>query len=174
MTRNNYKPIITATTKQTFFDYVHALSIPEIDYIAIGVQKVAEKNSISLMSLPEWQKHFTENGYAEHDPIRKAVLHTKRNIISFSEIDFIDNFGKDIMKERAKMGIKNGIIFIERFPKFNYMITLGTGFTNFNTFDFISRYYEEIKILNIDLIKLIELDAKKFLNHINSPCVDAK
>lgn len=78
------------------------------------------------MSLPEWQKYFSDNQFAPHDPIRKITLNTKRNLIPFDEIDYVDNFGKEIMRQRSLMGIKNGIILMERFPKHNYMITLGT------------------------------------------------
>ncbi|MBA2652577.1 MAG: autoinducer binding domain-containing protein [Tatlockia sp.] len=163
MSKNNYLPIVTDTTKQTFFDYIDALDIPQIDYFAIGIQNLATKKSISLMSLPEWQKHFIENRYADSDPVRKATLYTNRSIIPFCEIDFIDNFGKHIMQQRASMGIKNGIILVERLPKYNYMITLGTDFFNFNSFDFINRYHDRIALIKKDLINLVETDAKKFL-----------
>lgn len=95
------------------------------------------------MSLPEWQKHFSNNQYAEFDPIRRSTLLTKRNLISFNEIDFVDNFGKEIMQKRKMMGIKNGIVLVQRFPEFNYMITPGTGFSKFNHFDFIRRYHSK-------------------------------
>ena len=168
MSLNNYQPIKTASTKQTFSDYIESLDIPQIDYFAIGIQNRVTCQSISLMSLPEWQKHFTENGYANHDPIRKATLYTKRNFIPFCEIDFVDNFGKEIMKKRSNMGIKNGIILMERFAKFNYMVTLGTGFSSFDAFDFINRYYNQLHLIKNDLISLVEKDTHFFLPKIIS------
>ena len=163
MLTNNYMPILTNTTKKTFFAYIDSLDIPQIDYFAIGVQNNVTKKSISIMSSAEWQKHFTENQYADCDPIRKATLYTKRNFIPFCEIDFVDNFGKEIMNQRSRMGIKNGIILMERLPKFNYMITLGTGFSNFDSFDFIKRYHDKIHLIKNDFINLVKKDAYAFL-----------
>ncbi|HZW61136.1 MAG TPA: hypothetical protein VFF04_02835 [Candidatus Babeliales bacterium] len=163
MKHNSYLPILTETTKKTFFDYVYSLDIPQIDYFAIGVQNVTTKRSISLMSRQEWQKHFVLNQYAEHDPIRRVTLHTKRNLIPFNEIDFLDNYGKEIMRQRALMDIKSGIVLMERFAKFNYMITLGTGFSKFDAFDFIKRYHDKIWLIKRDLINLIEKETNKFL-----------
>lgn len=177
--KNSYLPILTEITKKTFFDYINSLDIPQIDYFAIGVQNISTKKSISLMSRQEWQKHFALNQYAEHDPVRRVSLHTKRNIIPFNEIDFMDNYGKEIMHQRALMNIKSGIILMERFSNFNYMITLGTGFLKFDAFDFIKRYHDKIWLIKRDLISLIEKDTNKFLltemlkqaNHLSS---DAK
>lgn len=175
-TNNNYLPILTDSTKRTFFNYVDSLDIPQIDYFAIGVQNTVVKKSISLMSSDEWQKHFVLNQYAEHDPIRRVTLHTKRCLIPFREIDFVDNYGKEIMRQRALMGIKNGIILMQRFPKFNYMITLGTGYSKFNAFEFIKRYHDRISLIKTDFINLIQKDTKLFLpqeifNHLSN---DAK
>lgn len=163
MLTNNYLPILTNTTKKTFFAYIDSLDIPQIDYFAVGIQNNVTKKSTSIMSSVEWHKHFTENHYADCDPIRKATLYTKRCFIPFCEIDFVDNFGKEIMTQRARMGIKNGIILMERFPKFNYMITLGTGFSNFDSFDFIKKYHDRINLIKSDFINLIKKDAYAFL-----------
>lgn len=172
-TNNNYLPILTDSTKRTFFNYVDSLDIPLIDYFAIGVQNTVVKKSISLMSSDEWQKHFVINQYAEHDPIRRVTLHTKRYLIPFQEIDFVDNYGKEIMRQRALMGIKNGIILMQRFPKFNYMITLGTGYSKFDAFEFIKRYHDRISLIKTDFINLIQKDTQLFLpqeifNHLSN------
>jgi len=165
MNNPNYLPILTHTTKQIFSDYVDNLDIPQIDYFAIGIQNIITKKSISIMSLPEWQKQFIDNQYANSDPIRKATLYTKRTIIPFSEIDYSDNFGKEIMRQRAKMGICNGIIFMERYPKYNYMITLGTGFAKFDSFDFLKKYHDKITLIKSDFIHLVGFDAQVFLQN---------
>jgi len=177
--KKKYLPILTETTKKTFFDYIDSLDVPQIDYFAIGVQNTLDKTSISLMSRQEWQKHFVINQYAEHDPLRQVTLYTKRNLISFNEIDFINNYGKEIMHQRVLMDIKKGIVLMARFPKFNYMITLGTGFSKFDAFDFIKRYHDKIRLIKNDLIRLIEKDANNFLpkevrKHVNHPSTDAK
>lgn len=160
---NNYSPINSNSTKETFNNYIDSLDIPQIDYFAVGVQNTLLKKSMSLMSLPEWQKYFSDNQFADHDPIRKVTLNTRRNLIPFEEIDYVDNFGKEIMKQRSLKGIKNGIILMQRFPRHNYMITLGTGLSKFDAFDFIKRHHDKIQLIKNDLIKIIEKDAKDFL-----------
>lgn len=172
----NYLPIITDSTKQAFFDYINAINIPQIDYFAIGIQHIATKKSISIMSSLEWQNQFITNNYVDFDPLRKATLHTKRTIIPFVEIDFIDNFGKEIMQQRAKMGIGNGIILMERFPKYNYMITLGTGFKKFDAYDFLKQYHDKIAFVKSDLIGLVAVDSEIFLGDLllTHPSSDAK
>ena len=166
MAKNTYSPIKTQSTKDTFIDYVGSLDIPQIDYIAVGVQNTFNNTSISMMSLAEWQSHFTRNLYADHDPIRKVTLHTNRNIIPFTQIDYVDNFGKEIMLQRNRFGIKNGIILMQRHPKFNYMITLGSGFSQFDAFEFFRRYHDKISLMKNDLIALIEKEAKTFLSSL--------
>lgn len=158
-----YSPIIGKTTKDTFFNYIELIDLPEIDYFAIGIQSQITKNSMSLMSLPEWQKHFNYNEYAEFDPLRKATFNTPRNFIPLNEIDFSDNFGKEIMHQRKIFGIKNGIVLMERLNHYNYMITLGTSFSRFAPFDFLKNRYDGLIQLKQDLIKIIDTDAKKFL-----------
>src|SRR3990167_709622 len=166
MVTNNYSPILTDTTKQTFFEYIGSLNIPQIDYFAIGLQNIVTKKSISLMSLPEWQKHFMDNQYADYDPVRRITLYTKRNLIPFHEIDFVDNFGKEIMQQRKMIGIKNGIVLMQRFAKFNYMITLGTSFSKFDAFDFIKKYHDRVYLIKTDLTTLIKKDAINFLPQV--------
>ncbi|KTD08530.1 autoinducer binding domain-containing protein [Legionella jamestowniensis] len=161
--QREYLPIITRTTTKTFFEYINTVDIPQIDYFAIGIQNTLTSQSTSLMSLTEWQKHFIDNNYANYDPIRRVTLHTNRKIIPFDEVDFVDNFGKEIMRQRAKMGISNGIIFMERFKKFNYMITFGTGYSNFDSFNFIKRYHDKIFFIKNDLIKIVEKEARSFI-----------
>lgn len=172
----NYSPITNYSTKETFLNYIDSLDIPQIDYFAIGIQNMALKKSISLMSLQEWQKYFSDNHFADFDPVRKITLATKRNMIPFNQIDYIDNFGKEIMKQRSRMGIRNGLILMQRFPKYNYMITLGTGFSKFDAFDFIKKYHDKIQIIKNDMIKIIEKDAKIFMPTLISthPSIDAK
>lgn len=167
---SSYSPIITNTTKSTFLNYIKTIDLPEIDYFAIGLQNLITTKSISLMSREEWQKLFTENGYATHDPIRCASLQTKRNIIPFSHVDFRDNFGREIMRQRKLMGISNGIVLMRRFKKFNYITTIATDFSKFDAFKFIKRNYHQIYQLENDFIKLIEMDAENFFPfHMSDP-----
>lgn len=168
-----YNPIETEESLLTFNKYTKILDIPEIDYFAVGIQSVAAKKSKSLMSLPDWQMFFINNNLAEFDPIRKAALITKRNIIPFNEIDYVDNAGKYVMEQRKAHNISNGIILMERKNKYNFMITLGTDFSKFDAHDFIKKYHDQLGKIKRDLIKIIEKDSTEFLvsNNLSS---DAK
>lgn len=163
MINKYYSPIKDISTKATFSNYIDSLDIPQIDYFAIGIQDVIANSSISLMSSTEWQKYYTYNQLANYDPIRRVALNTKRNIIPFDQIDFFDNYGREIMRQRSLMGIKNGIILMERFPKYNYMVTLGTGFSSFDAFDFVKRYHDKIQLIKNDFMQLIQKEAINFI-----------
>ena len=67
------------------------------------------------------------------------------------------------MRQRSIYGIKNGILLMNRLGKYNYIITLGTGFSAFDSFAFLKRYYLKLGYLKQDLIKIIEIDAINFL-----------
>lgn len=174
---SKYAPIASNHTKNLFSDYIEHIDLPEIDYFAIGIQSLVSKKSMSLMSNDEWQKKFSYNNYAEHDPLRKITLQTNRIIIPFSEIDCFDNLGAKIMKERSALGIKNGIVLMQRCTHYNYMITLGTGYTRFDNYDFLKRYSSDLTFFKRDLIKIINQDARQFLDNefiLNHPFFDAK
>jgi len=169
---NNYLPIITESTIKIFHNYLKMMNIPDIDYCAIGIQHPISAKSISIMSLPEWQSHFVYNNYANFDPIRKSVLYSQRTIIPISEIDHVDNFGREIMLQRKKMGIIDGLIFVEREEKYNYMITLATGYKKFNYLDFLIKYNNCIKLIKRDLIEIINADAQEFLPSLILPTLN--
>lgn len=174
---SKYTPIASNRTKKLFSDYIEHIDLPEIDYFAIGIQSLISKKSMSLMSNDEWQKEFSYNNYAEHDPLRKTTMQTNRTIIPFSEIDYFDNFGAKIMKERSVLGMKSGIVLMQRYTHHNYMITLGTGYTKFDPYDFLKRYSDDLTFFKQDLIKIINQDAKQFLESefiLNHLFFDAK
>jgi hypothetical protein len=158
------KPIESATVKQTFFEYLDCIDIPEIDYFAIGIQNVQNHQSMTLMSRPEWQSHFIKNGFAEADPVRNAVLHSKKNIILIPEIDAQGSLGAEIMRHRSLHGVKNGVILITRTPALNYMLTLGTAYSKFDASRFIRAAYPALRALQKDLEKIIEPEARKFIH----------
>jgi hypothetical protein len=114
--------------------------------------------------MTEWQKIFVENQFAEFDPVRRSSLNTRRDIIPFNQIDFCDSFGKEIMRQRRLIGIRDGIVFMKRFRKYNYILTLGTGFSRFDAFDFIKIYHKQIQFLQKDLITLVEKDTRGFIS----------
>ena len=138
-------PIATAQTKDLFFDYLKNMGLKEINYVAIGVQDTANKKTTSLMSSTEWQKKFSENKYMHYDPLRKLVLDTNRTIIFLEEIDNVDSIGSEIMEQRKKFGIGKGIVIVERFKGYNYLLTLGTDYKDFDCYKYLQQNYLGIK-----------------------------
>lgn len=117
-----------------------------------------------LGSVLEWYDFSLYGFFAPLIAIGIQNLNSKkRNIIPFCEIDFVDNFGKEIMRQRKIMGIKDGIILMQRFSKFNFMVTLGTGFSKFDAFEFLKRYHDKVHLIKTDLINLVEKDTRSFL-----------
>lgn len=157
------KPVESTDVCATFFDYLDCIDIPEIDYFAIGVQDVAKQRSMTLMSRPEWQKYFIRNEFADADPVRNAVLHSKKAVILMLEIDAGGSLGAEIMLHRRRHGIRNGIVMVSRTAHLNYMVTLGTAYSKFEPYDFLKARYTSLKTLQKDFEKIIEPEAKKFL-----------
>lgn len=155
MREYHYTPIRTESTRSTFFDYINNINITPIDYFAVGIEDPAQKKLTSLISRLEWQIYFDKNQLTNHDPLIKARL-SQRNIIPFSEIDYIDSFGKEVMRQRSLHGIKNGLMFIHKQRYLNYMIVLATGFSKFNHYSFLTKYYTQLTRLKNDFSKLIE------------------
>lgn len=157
------KPVESTDVRTTFFDYLDCIDIPEIDYFAIGIQDIANQRSMTLMSRPEWQQHFIRNEFVEADPVRNAVLHSKKTLILMPEIDAGGSLGAEIMLHRKRYGIENGIILVSRTPSLNYMVTLGTAYSKFDPYNFLRSQYTSLKALQKDLEKIIEPEAKKFM-----------
>lgn len=151
----DYQAIDELNTKKLFLSYFEILNIPIIDYLAIGVQDNNKKISSSLMSNSEWQNTFRINDFAKHDPIRRTAFNTSCKIFTFDEIDCHDNYGKEIMKQRAKHYIQNGLVIMDRNLYFNYMLTLGTGYKNFNPYPFYFDNFIAINKIFSDLKKII-------------------
>lgn len=151
-----YLPILTEEVKKDFFDYIDTIELPMMDYFAVGIQDVITKTSCSIMSNIEWQYQFIMNQYALYDPIRKSVLNTKRNIIFFDEIDYQDNYGAEIMRQRKRIGIHNGIILVKRKNTQNIMVTFGTGSKQCDSSKFLSENLVEVKKVFNDLSSILE------------------
>jgi hypothetical protein len=168
MNPGNYKSLQTIDTYEVFLDYINSLSIPVIDYIAIGVQDTITNTSASMMSRPEWQKAFCELNLAEHDPIRKASFNSSSKMFAFDEVDCKDSHGKEVMKQRKLFGIENGLILMERNLGFNFMLTLGTGYKNFNSYKYFVDNHLAIHIVFKDLINLLSPITKEYHNNLSN------
>lgn len=156
-------------------DYIDALEIPIIDYVAIGVQDTIHKTSTSMMSRAEWQETFRNLGLAEHDPLRKASFTTKANIFSFDELDYQDSCGSEVMKQRRRHEIENGLVIMRKNLAYNFMLTLATGYKNFSPYKFFIDKHTAIERIFNDLIKLVSPATKEYQTQIlNRRVGDAK
>jgi hypothetical protein len=158
----HYIPILTESTKNTFFDYINAIKLTPIDYFAVGVENDAKKQFTSLISRPDWQEYIHKKQFADKDPLIKAKIFSRRRLVPFSEIDHIDSVGREIMKQRAAHEIKDGLMLIQKKGQLKYMVMLATGFSKFDYFTFLKKYYSKLDRLKHDLTKIIERDIHQF------------
>lgn len=159
MREYHYSPISTESTRSTFFDYISNINISPIDYFAIGIENRAKKKLISLISRLEWQIYYDKNQIINNDPLIQARKLSKRNIIPFSEIDYIDSHGKEIMRQRRLYGMKNGLMLTHHQHHLNYIIVLATEVSKFNHYKFFTKYYNQLTRLKNDLSKIIERES---------------
>lgn len=148
--------------------YFKALGLPYMDYLAIGVQDTIHKTSTSLMSDQDWRKSFKELNLAEDDPIRKASFSTRVNYFAFDDIDYQNNAGQKVMRQRKLHGIENGLVFMRRNLTHNFMLTLGTGFKNINTYRYLIDHHQNVQRVFDDLIALVSPSTKKYQIEIPS------
>ena len=94
MLLGKYEPFKQPDVRRTFLDYIKAINIPLIDYVAIGVQDTVHQTSTSVMSRQEWQQTFQSLELAQHDPVRKASFNTSIPMFSFDELDYEDSMEK--------------------------------------------------------------------------------
>jgi hypothetical protein len=138
------QPIFNVNIRSTFEDYISSLNIPFIDYFAIGIQDPINVKSASLMSRLEWQKTFYSMGFAQYDPIRLTALNSKKNFFSFDSISCLSSIGSEVMLQRKKHQMRNGIVVMDRRKTHNYMLTLATDYKEFNGPDFFLKYHADI------------------------------
>jgi hypothetical protein len=155
MGKNEYLVLEKKNLRETFIDYFHALDIPMIDYLAIGVQDTVNQKSTSLMSNAEWQKTFKDHNFAPYDPIRKVALNSKTSVFSFEDVNHQDPMGSEVMRQRKKHQIENGLVLVQRNLGHNFMMTLGTGFKNFQSHRFFLDYQSSVYRIFNDLIQLV-------------------
>lgn len=142
--------------------YFKALELPYMDYLAIGVQDSIHKTSTSLMSDQCWRNSFKELNLAEDDPVRKASFSTRVNHFSFDDIDYLNSAGQEVMRQRKLHGIENGLVFMRRNLTHNFMLTLGTGFKNINTYRYLIDYHPHVQKVFDDLIALVSPSTRKY------------
>ena len=162
MKLGKYKALDRRDIRSTFLDYVDALAMPIIDYVAIGVQDTIHRTSTSMMSRLDWQKTFYKLNLAAYDPVRKASFNTNSKIFAFDELDYQDSHGEEVMKQRKLHGIENGLVLIQRKLGHNFMLTLATGFKNFCPYKFLIANQVTINRIFYDLICLIKPLAKEY------------
>jgi len=145
------------------------LEIPVIDYVAIGVQDTIHKTSASMMSRLDWQKAFRELNLSAFDPVRKASFSTRSKIFAFDELDYQDSYGKEVMRQRRRHEIENGLVLMHRNLEHNFMMTLATGFKNFAPYRFFLDNQTAINRIFDDLINLVSPSTQEYqikvMNH---------
>lgn len=163
MREYHYAPISTESTRSTFFDYINNINIHPIDYYAVGIENQTKKKLTSLISRLEWQVFVNKNQIINNDPLIQALKLSQRSIIPFSEIDYIDSFGKEIMRQRTLHGMKHGLMLTHKQCHFKYMIVLATGVSKFNHYKFFTKYYNQLIRLKNDLSKIIEREGPLYI-----------
>ena len=159
----HYTPIITESTKATFFTYISAFKLGPIDYFAAGLGNTTEKKLTSISSRPDWQEHIYKKQLTQNDPVIIAKLFSQRNIVPFSELDYIDSRGNEVMRQRRLFGINNGLLLIHQKRHLRYMVMLATGYCKFDHYTFLKKYYTKLGRLKHDLTNIIEKDAINLL-----------
>lgn len=155
MKLGKYKALEQVNLRNVFLSYVDALEIPIIDYVAIGVQDTIYNNSTSLMSREDWQTTFKKLNLANYDPVRKAAFNIKSNLFAFDELDYQDEFGKEVMRQRKLHQIENGFVIMRKNLGYNFMLTLATGFKNFRPYRYFLENETAINKVFDDLIELV-------------------
>lgn len=155
--------------KATFKDYIDALAMKDLDYYAFGIQDTINKTSASVMSRDDWQKTFQENNFAPEDPLRKAVFNTRREVIFFKELDTKDSLSREIMLQRKKHELNDGIILVERHLGCNLMLTICSGYSKFDSYEYfqenaiaLKRAFDDFKLI-MQPISNYYLQPKKLL-----------
>jgi hypothetical protein len=115
-----------------------------------------------MMSRLDWQKTFRDLNLAAHDPVRKTSLNTQAQIFTFDELDYQDNAGKEVMRQRRRYDIENGIVIMKRSLGHNYMMTLATGHKHFKPYKFLIDNHPALSMAFNDLIALVSPSTKDY------------
>lgn len=156
MKLGDYAALDRGDLRGLFLDYVQSLEIPLIDYVAIGVQDNIHRNSTSMMSREDWQSLFKKNGFAQFDPIRLASFTTKTHFFAFEDVSCQDSFSKEIMRQRKKYEIENGLVIMDRQLGHNFMLTLATGYKGFKPHKFYLDYRSSIAKIFDELKEMVK------------------
>lgn len=175
MKLGQYEALNSKELRNTFLSYVDALNMPAIDYVAIGVQDTIQKKSASLMSRAEWQNTFKSLNLAKDDPVRIASFNNKSGIFSFDEVDCRSSAGKEVMRQRKRHEIENGLVLIRRDLGTNFMLTLATGYKDFDAYKFFINHTTAIGHVFDDLISMVSPETKGYqFTSLSRQIVDAK
>lgn len=163
MKLGKYEAIDKKELRSIFLNYVDALEMPVIDYVAIGVQDTIQNKSTSLMSRVEWQNTFKNLNLSEDDPVRRASFSNRSGIFSFDEVDCQNSAGKEVMRQRRLHEIENGLVLIKKNLGTNFMLTLATGHKDFDAYKFFIAHRPAINLVFNDLVGLISTETKSYI-----------
>ena len=162
MKLGQYEALNSKELRNTFMGYVDALNMPAIDYVAIGIQDTIQKKSASLMSRVEWQNTFKSLNLSKEDPVRITAFTNKSGIFSFDEVDCRSSAGKEVMRQRKLHEIENGLVLIKRNLGTNFMLTLATGYKDFDAYKFFISHRMAINHVFDDLISIVSPETKEY------------
>lgn len=175
MDKDGYTILNPSSVRASFDAYVAAVEIPIIDYVAIGVQDSIHRTSTSLMSCQSWQETFKAMEFASHDPVRNAALNTPRELFTFDDVPCQTHVEKEIMRQRKRHAIENGIVIMQRHLSHNFMLTLATGYKQFLPYRFLRDHHGTLALIFADLIQLVKPVTTAYqCDPFNYRCDDAK
>lgn len=120
-----------------------------VSYYALGVQDYENNRSTSIMSNTEWQDNFINQKLFEHDPLRRAMINTNKQIILFEELTYKLEMDYHVMEERKKFNISNGLAIVVRNGSYKYIVTVASDYSKFRPESFILNNREKmIKIFS--------------------------
>ena len=157
-----YEALDATVLRAQFLDYIDAVDMPLMDYFAVGVQDRIHQTSTSMMSRLEWQQQFHSLNLASDDPVRKASFNTQSNLFTFDSLDHQNSAGEEVMRQRRRHEIENGIVLMRRSLGYNFILTLATGYKNFKPYQFYIDYHDAINRTFDDLTAMVTPSTKKY------------
>ncbi|MBN8828988.1 MAG: hypothetical protein J0H68_09810 [Sphingobacteriia bacterium] len=154
-----HKAIYEKEIRQKFDSIVKDYLFKELDYIAFSRHIDNSKELTYLMSNLEWQKMYDENKFSIMDPVRIAASTLSTNVARFELMETQDSFSLEIMRQREKHQIYNGIVILKNEDGKKYQLTLASSYKNLDTMEYVAKNFKEIDYMFHDLKKLFKTDV---------------
>ena len=93
-------------------------------------------------------------------PTSSKIANDTKNILTYSSYDYTSKFYKEILLRRRKLGIRKGVMMLEKHKKLSSFITFATKSEDFDEFDFVFK--------NKGFISAMKSDCLNAINHVLS------